>query len=151
MASTTYSTTSSTALATTGAQDILALVGRVLLAWMFIPAGWSKIGGFSGSVAYSTAAGLPMPEVGVALAILIELVGGVALLVGFGTRWAAAALALFTAVAAFFFHDYWSMPAAQQMMQQLMFGKNLAITGGLLAFAAFGAGRLSVDARRAAA
>jgi Cu+-exporting ATPase len=63
--------------------------------------------------------------------------------------WAAAALALFTAVAAFFFHDYWSLPADQQMMQQLMFGKNLAITGGLLAFAAFGAGRLSLDAKRA--
>ena len=150
MTTTTYST-SPTALPATAAQDTLALVGRLLLAWMFVPAGWSKIAGFSGSVAYSTAAGLPLPEVGVAIALLIELVGGIALLVGFGTRWAAAALALFTAVAAFFFHDYWNMPQAQQMMQQLMFGKNLAITGGLLAFAAFGAGRLSVDGKRAAA
>jgi putative oxidoreductase len=70
-----------------------------------------------------------------------------ALLFGFKTRWAALALAVFTAVASFFFHDYWSMPAEQQMMQQLMFGKNLAIVGGLLALAAFGAGRLSVDAK----
>jgi len=57
------------------------------------------------------------------------------------------ALALFTLAAAFFFHNYWAMPAEQQMMQQLMFGKNLAIVGGLLAFAAFGAGAFSLDGR----
>jgi putative oxidoreductase len=128
--------------------DTFALAGRLLLAWMFVPAGFSKIAGFAGSVGYAASAGLPMPEVGVAIGLLIELVGGLALLVGFGTRWAALALALFTAVAALFFHDYWSMPAAQQMMQQLMFGKNLAITGGLLAFAAFGPGRFSIDGLR---
>jgi putative oxidoreductase len=81
---------------------------------------------------------------------VIELVGGLALLVGFGTRIAALALALFTLVASFYFHAYWAVPAEQQMMQQLMFFKNIAITGGLLAFAAFGAGALSLDARRKA-
>ncbi|MDB5752266.1 MAG: DoxX family protein [Ramlibacter sp.] len=130
-------------------QDTLALVGRILLAWMFIPAGFGKIAGFAGTVAYATSAGLPLPQVGVALAVLIELLGGIALLVGFGTRWVALALALFTAVATFFFHNYWAMPEAQQMMQQLMFTKNLAIVGGLLAFAAFGPGRLSIEGRKA--
>lgn len=129
-------------------QDPLALIGRLLLAWMFIPAGWGKIAGFAGAVGYATSAGLPLPQVGVAVGLLIEVLGGVALLLGLGTRWAALALAVFTLVAAFFFHNYWAMPEAQRMMQQLMFGKNIAIAGGLLAFAAFGAGGLSLDARR---
>lgn len=128
--------------------DTLALVGRILMAWLFIPAGFGKIAGFSGSVGYAASVGLPLPEVGVAIGLLIELLGGIFLLIGFMTRPAALALALFTLVASFFFHAYWSMPADQAMMQQLMFNKNLAIVGGLLAFAAFGAGGLSVDAKR---
>ena len=70
------------------------------------------------------------------------------LLIGFRTRCAAAVLAFFTLVAGFMFHAYWSLPAEQVMMQQIMFTKNLAIVGGLLAFAAFGAGGLSMDAKR---
>ncbi|MCY1549558.1 Inner membrane protein YqjF [compost metagenome] len=99
---------------------------------------------------YATAMGLPLPTVGVAIALVIELFGGLALLIGFRTRYAALALAVFTLVASFFFHAYWAVPAEQQMVQQLMFFKNIAITGGLLAFAAFGAGAFSVDARRTA-
>jgi putative oxidoreductase len=129
-------------------QDTLALVGRILLAWLFVPAGFGKIAGFSGAVGYATSVGLPLPEVGVAVGLLIELVGGLMLLVGFMTRPAAVLLAFFTLVASFFFHAYWSLPADQAMMQQLMFNKNLAISGGLLAFAAFGAGRWSLDAKR---
>ncbi|MCV0441404.1 MAG: DoxX family protein [Hydrogenophaga sp.] len=131
-------------------QNPLALIGRILLAILFVPAGYGKIAGFTGTVGYATAMGLPLPTVGVAIALVIELVGGLALLVGFGTRIAALALALFTLVASFYFHAYWAVPAEQQMMQQLMFFKNIAITGGLLAFAAFGAGALSLDARRKA-
>lgn len=129
-------------------QDTLALIGRVLMAYMFIPAGFGKIAGFTGTVGYATSAGLPLPEVGVAIALVIELFGGLALLFGIGTRWVALALAVFTVVASFFFHAYWALPVDQQMMQKLMFDKNLAIVGGLLAFVAFGAGRLSIDARR---
>ena len=129
-------------------QDTLALVGRILLAWLFVPAGFGKIAGFSGAVGYATSVGLPLPEVGVAVGLLIELVGGLMLLVGFMVRPAAVLLAFFTLVASFFFHAYWSLPADQAMMQQLMFNKNLAISGGLLAFAAFGAGRWSLDAKR---
>lgn len=129
-------------------QDTLALMGRILLAWLFVPAGFGKIAGFSGAVGYATSVGLPLPEVGVAVGLLIELVGGLMLLVGFMTRPAAVLLAFFTLVASFFFHAYWSLPADQAMMQQLMFNKNIAISGGLLAFAAFGAGRWSLDAKR---
>ena len=131
-------------------QNPLALIGRILLAILFIPAGFGKIAGFAGSVGYATAMGLPMAQVGVAIALVIELFGGIALLIGYRTRIAAIALAVFTLVASFYFHAYWSLPAEQQMMQQLMFFKNLAITGGLLAFAAFGAGAFSFDARRKA-
>lgn len=148
-ASNTFTTTPSGALPASSLQDTLALVGRIVLAWFFVPAGFGKIAGFAGTVGYATSAGLPMPTVGVAIALAIELVGGLMLLVGFKTRWAALALAVFCVVAALFFHNYWALPEAQQMMQKLNFTKNLAIAAGLLGFAAFGAGRWSIDGRKA--
>lgn len=129
-------------------QNPLALIGRILLAWLFVPAGISKLTGFAGTVGYAASAGMPLPEVSVAIGLIVELVGGIMLLVGFKTRYTALALALFTLVASFFFHAYWSLPADQAMMQQLLFTKNLAVVGGLLAYAAFGAGALSLDARQ---
>ncbi len=132
-------------------QKYLPLVGRICLAWLFVPAGWGKIFGFSGTVGYVASAGLPFPPVMVSIAIFIELICGLALLVGYQTRWAAALLALFTIAAAFGFHDYWTMPPEQQAMQQINFGKNIAIFGGLLFVVAFGAGRLSLDERGTAA
>lgn len=129
-------------------QNPLALVGRILIALLFIPAGFGKISGFAGTVGYATSVGMPMPTVAVAVGLLIELLGGLALLFGLGTRIAALALAVFTLAASFFFHAYWALPADQQMMQQLLFFKNVAVTGGLLAFAAFGAGAWSVDGAR---
>lgn len=131
-------------------QNPFALLARLLLAALFLPAGISKISGFAGTAGYIGSVGLPLPEVGAALAIAVEVLGGVALIVGFGTRWAALALAVFTLVASFFFHAYWALPAEQQMMQQLMFMKNIGVVGGLLALAAFGAGAFSLDARRKA-
>jgi putative oxidoreductase len=71
-------------------------------------------------------------------------------LLGFGTRVAALALAFFTLVASLFFHAYWSVPADQQMIQSLLFDKNVAVVGGLLTLAAWGAGAWSLDARRSA-
>jgi putative oxidoreductase len=146
-ASTSFNTPTG-ALPASGLQDTLALIGRIVLAWFFVPAGFGKIAGFAGTVGYATSAGLPMPQVGVAIGLAIELIGGLMLLVGFKTRWAALALALFTVVAALFFHNYWALPEAQQMMQELNFTKNLAIAAGLLGFAAFGAGRWSIDGRK---
>lgn len=129
-------------------QNPLALIGRILLAILFVPAGFGKIAGFAGTVGYATAMGMPLPQVGVAVALVVELFGGLALLLGYRTRIVALALAVFTLVASYFFHAYWAVPAEQQMMQQLLFFKNIAIIGGLLAFAAFGAGAFSLDARR---
>lgn len=132
-------------------QKYLPLIGRICLAWLYVPAGWGKIGGFSGTVGYVASAGLPFPPAMVAIAILIELVGGLALLVGYKARWAAAALALFTIVAAFGFHNYWTMPPEKAAMQKVNFNKNIAIFGGLLFVVAFGAGRFSVDESRSEA
>ncbi len=129
-------------------QNPLALIGRLLLAYMFIPAGIGKIGGFAGTVGYISSKGLPMPEVGAVLAILVEIGAGALLLVGLQTRWAALILSVFTVAAGLFFHNYWAVPADQVMTQTLLFTKNLAIAGGLLAFAAFGAGAFSLDAKR---
>jgi putative oxidoreductase len=128
-------------------QNPLALIGRLLLAYLFIPAGLGKISGFAGTAGYIASKGLPMPEVGAVLAILAELGCGILLLIGFKTRWAALALAVFTLAAAFFFHNYWAVPAEQVMAQRINFNKNLAIAGGLLLLAAFGAGAFSVDGR----
>ena len=128
-------------------QDTLALIGRILIAYLFIPAGFGKLMGFAGTVGYITSAGLPLPQVAAAIAIIVELGFGIALLVGFQTRWAALGLALFTVATALFFHKYWAVPDAMKMMQTINFNKNIAIAGGLLALAAFGAGRFSIDKR----
>ena len=129
-------------------QNPLALAGRLLLALLFLPAGISKLTDFGGTVGYISSVGLPMPQVAAALALVVEIVGGVALVAGYGTRLAAIVLAAFTLVATFIFHAYWAVPADQQMVQQLMFFKNVAVVGGLLTLAAWGAGAWSVDGRR---
>ena len=129
-------------------QNPLAFASRLLLVALFLPTGIGKLTGFAGTVGYITSVGLPMPEVAAVLAAAVEILGGLALLFGFGTRLAALALAFFTLVASFFFHNYWGVPADQQFVQQLMFFKNIGVTGGLLALAAFGAGGWSLDARR---
>lgn len=128
-------------------QDTLALIGRVLIAALFIPAGFGKIGGFAGVVGYISAVGLPLPQLGAAIAIIVELGLGLLLLVGYKTRIVSIVLAVFTVATAVFFHNYWGMPADKAYVNQLMFFKNIAIAGGLLAIAAFGAGRFSLDKR----
>lgn len=129
-------------------QRYFPLIGRICLAWLFVPAGFGKIAGFSGTVAYAASAGLPFAPAMVTIGLAIELLCGLALLVGYKARWAAALLALFVAVAAVGFHNYWSMPAERQAMQKINFNKNIGIFGGLLFVVAFGAGRLSIDAQR---
>ena len=129
-------------------QNPLSLIGRLLLASLFLPAGIGKITGFAGTVGYISSVGLPFPELAAVLALTVEIVGGIALVVGLGTRPAAFALAVFTLVASFFFHNYWAAAADQQLVQQLLFFKNVGVVGGLLTLAAWGAGAWSVDARR---
>jgi len=122
-----------------------ALVGRILLALIFITSGFTKITGFDGTVGYIASKGLPLPQVGAIIAILCELGGGILLAIGYKARWAALALAIFTLAAAILFHNYWAVEAAQKMGQQINFWKNISITGGMLLAFAFGPGRYSVD------
>lgn len=129
-------------------KDPLVAVGRVLLSLMFVLAGFGKIAGFAGTVGYIGSKGLPMPAALAVLTILVEVGAGLALLVGFGARWAALILAGFTLMASFIFHNFWTLPADQQMIQRLMFMKNISVVGGMLVVAAFGAGALSLDGRR---
>ena len=129
--------------------NVLNLVGRLLFVALFLPAGLSKLTGFEGTVGYIASVGLPMAAAGAVAAIVVEVLGGLALLVGAGTRVAALVLAVFTLAASVFFHAFWAVPADQAFVQQLMFFKNVAVTGGLLVLAAHGAGAWSVDARRA--
>ncbi len=127
----------------------LVVAGRILLALMFVMAGFSKLGNIAGTAGYIASAGLPMATALAWATGLFEVVAGLALAVGFHTRWAALLLGLFTLLASVLFHNFWAMPADKQFMQQLMFMKNLAVAGGMFMVAALGAGPLSLDARRA--
>ena len=120
----------------------LPVLGRLLISIIFIISGLGKLFDFSGSVGYAESVGMPLPSIGIICAIIIELGGGIALLTGFKARWAAAAMAVFSVVAAFVFH----LNFADQM-QAINFWKNIAIAGGLLQVVYFGAGPLSFDNR----
>jgi putative oxidoreductase len=124
-------------------QAVVSVVGRVLLSHIFIISGISKATDPQGTIGYIQSVGAPLPEVAYAIALIVELGLATALLVGFKARWAAAGIALFTIATAFLFH----FNLADQM-QQIMFLKNLTITGGLLLVVAFGPGAYSLDNRR---
>jgi len=126
-------------------QNTAALVGRILLALIFITSGFGKVMGFEGAVGYIASKHLPLPQVAAIIAILCELGAGLLLLVGFKARWAGLVLAIFTLAAGILFHDYWNADAAAKQMQQINFWKNVAISGGMLMVFAFGPGRYSVD------
>jgi putative oxidoreductase len=117
------------------------LLGRVLIAAIYIMSGFGKLTAPAAAAGYIASAGLPLPYAGVALAVLVELVGGILLILGYRTRIVALIMAVFTMATAVFFHSNF---ADQNMF--IHFFKNVAMTGGLLQVAAFGAGSLSLDA-----
>lgn len=124
--------------------SIAVAVGRVMIAAIFLASGFGKLTDPAGTIGYISSAGLPLPELAYATAVAVELLGGVLLVIGYRTRIAAWALAGFTVAAAFGFH----LQFADQN-QFLHFFKNMAMAGGLVQVAAFGAGALSVDGRGA--
>jgi len=125
-------------------QDRIALAGRVLLAAIFVMSGLGKVAAPAATLAYMKAAGLPFAPVGLAGAALIELGGGLALILGYRTRLVATILAVFALVTAAIFHS-----AFADQNQLIHFFKNVAMAGGLLQVAAFGGGRMSLDGRAA--
>ena len=119
----------------------LITIGRVLMSVIFIQAGINKMFGYAGAQGYMEAAGVPgalLP-----LVILLEAGGGLALLLGFFTRWLALAFAGFCVLAALLFHLH-----PDDQMQMISFMKNITIAGGFLILAGAGPGALAVDNRR---
>lgn len=127
----------------TSGASLAILVGRILLAAMFVLAGFAKLTDIAGTAGWFGSIGLPAPTVVAVLVGLLELVGGLALVVGWQTRIAALALAAFAIGATLIAHTNFA-----DMMQFLIFQKNFAVVGGLLVLAFTGAGALSLDARR---
>ena len=120
--------------------NLQLLIGRVLLSIIFIMAGFGKLTSVAGTAGYMA---IPMPAVTVWLVIAVELLGGLAILFGFFTRYAAWALAAFCVASGYLAHFQ-----PEDQMQMTSFMKNIAIAGGFLALAAAGAGSFSIDARR---
>ena len=112
---------------------------------LFLPAGLSNLTGFDGTVGYFASLGLPLATLAVVVAIIAEVLGGIALLVGFQTRIVAILLAIFTLAASITGHAFWAAPADAAFIQQLLFLKNIAVIGGLLVLASAGAGKFSID------
>ena len=121
-----------------------SLTGRILLALIFLLSGFGKLAGFDGTVGYIASQGLPAPQLLAIAAIFMEIGGGLMLVLGWRARWGAAALFVFTALAALLFHNFWSVPAEQAQIQMIMFMKNIAIMGGLLLVLVHGSGQLSL-------
>jgi putative oxidoreductase len=122
-------------------EKVSQLIARVFLGHIFLLAGLSKIGGYEGTQGYMEAMGVPgglLP-----LVIALEVIGGLAIIAGWKTKWASIALAGFTVVAAVVFHNNFA-----DQTQMILFMKNIAIAGGFLLLAVHGAGAYSVDNRR---
>jgi len=126
------------------AKQFAPVTGRVLLALIFVLSGFNKIGGFAGTAGYMASKGLPMAEVLLVLTIIVELGGGLLIMLGWQARWGAAAIFLFLIPVTLVFHNYWAVDAAQQQMQMIQFMKNLSIMGGMLMIVAFGPGPYSM-------
>ncbi len=123
------------------------LLARILIAPLFLIAGYNKLIAVAGTAGYFAKLGFPAPVILVWVAIVIEIGGGLLLLIGWKTRWVSWLLIAFVAVATFMAHRFWAVDAAQYANQLNAFLKNIAVVGGLLMFVAHGPGSASVDKR----
>lgn len=144
MSNQTYAETELTGSALSDAvTTIVPALGRVMISAIFILSGLSKLAAPAMMIGYIQSAGLPLPSVAYGIAAFIEIVGGIALLLGYRTRIVASVLFLFTLATAVFFHNHFG-----DQNQFIHFFKNIAMAGGLLHVIAFGGGRVSLDGRR---
>jgi putative oxidoreductase len=120
----------------------LPFLGRLLIGLPFAMSGFGKLVAYNKTVAMIAAAGLPVPPLAYAVAVAVELGGGLLLIAGYQTRLAAGAMTLFTIAAAFSFHNNFA-----DQNQMIHFLKNIMMAGGLLQIVAFGAGAISLDNR----
>lgn len=128
-------------------ESFAPLVGRILLAQIFIASGLNKISGWEQTAGYMASKDMPMVPLFLFAAIVLEVGGGISILLGFKAKIGAAALAIFLIPVSLVFHNFWALEGMNQQIQMIMFMKNLAIMGGLILLAAFGAGSYSIDSR----
>lgn len=130
-----------------GQRDIILLLARILLMTLFVLAGWGKLTGFDGTVAYMTSLGAPAPTLAAAVAVVMEFAVAILLILGFYTRPLALLFALFVLGTALIGHPFWNMVDPERSANMTQFLKNMSIIGGLLALAVAGPGRISLDRR----
>jgi putative oxidoreductase len=119
-----------------------SLIGRLLIGLPFVMSGLGKLAAYGKTTAMIAAVGLPVPPLAYAVAVIVELGGGLLLILGYQVRPVAIAQAIFTIAAAVSFHNNFA-----DQNQMIHFLKDVMITGGLLQVAAFGAGAISLDTR----
>jgi putative oxidoreductase len=124
------------------------LLGRILLALIFLISGLGKIFDWQGTAGYMASKGMPLIPFFLLGAIVLELAGGLAVLLGFKARIGALLLIVFLIPATLIFHNFWTLTGMERQIQMIMFLKNLAIMGGLLLVVGLGPGPLSLDERR---
>ena len=130
-------------------ENVLNLLGRIAIAALFLPAGLNKLMAIEGTSGYFASLGLPGVAIFVWLVIAIEVLGGIALIIGYQTRFVAIGMAIFTVLASIAGHAFWAAPVDAAFIAQLLFFKNIAVTGGLLILASAGPGSISIDGRKA--
>jgi putative oxidoreductase len=127
--------------------NFIALIGRILLAFLFVQGGYNKLfNGTAGTVATMASHGIPFPNILVWGAVVVELGVGLCLMAGLLARWAALILGAYTLTLGLIFHAYWAAPAAEARFDRIIFYNHLSIIGGVLIVVAFGAGCWSLDA-----
>ncbi|MDZ4740183.1 MAG: DoxX family protein [Alphaproteobacteria bacterium] len=130
-------------------ENIAPLVGRVMIAAIFILAGFEKLQHWNASALSMAQHGMSMIGPSLALAIVVEIGAGIALIIGFRARLMALALFMFTLVVSFVMHDFWAIGDAElARVEMQLFAKNMAIAGGLLMLVGLGAGGWSYDSVR---
>ena len=134
----------------TVAADTAALVGRILVALIFIISGFGKITGYAGTAGYMASKGMPMVDVLLPLTILVELGGGLLIAIGWNARWAAAVTFLFLIPVTLVFHNPAGLAPDEAQQQMIHLLKNVSIMGGMLGLFAFGPGGFSLDAKKSA-
>lgn len=125
--------------------NLALLIGRILLAAIFLWSGYGKVMHFDYVLADMVKHGIPVANVALMLTIAVELIAAAMLVIGWRARIAALGLFVWMIPVTYLYHPYWTMPAAEQYVQQIMFMKNLAIMGGLLMVMSCGTGSIGLS------
>lgn len=126
-------------------QRMLSPIGRFCLSLIFLLSALGKLTDWQGTAGYMASKGMPLVPFFLVGAIVLELAGGLSVLLGFKTRWGVALLVIFLIPATLIFHNFWTFEGQERQLQMIMFLKNLAILGGLLLLGSLGPGSCSLD------